>query len=210
MSERRPILLLNGVTREPVEAALIEGVTLAEIQAADAAWLPFLRTVVQQARLSGVPPEDLPEHGHWRWERKWRAATGASRFFGVESGGDIQGLMAVRLDKTCRLPEQAGQPLVYVDYLAAAPWNDAPMLARIAQAPRLSRVGSVLLQGAVHLSLSQGWRGRLGLHGLPQAARFYREICGMTDLGTDAAYEGLPYFEMTVEQAARLIGGGTQ
>ena len=207
MSERSPILLLNGATKEPVEAVLIEGVTLAEIQATDAAWLPFLRAVIQKARSGGVPFEDLPEHSHWRWERKWQAATEASRFFGVESDGEMQGLMAVRLDKSCRLPEQSGQPLVYVDYLAAAPWNDAVMLARIAEKPRFSRVGSVLLQGAVHLSVRNGCHGRIGLHGLPQAVTFYRERCGMTNLGVDAAYEGLPYFEMTPEQAARLVGG---
>ena len=188
---------------------MIKGVTLEEIQAADDSWLPFLRAFIQKAHAGGVPSEDLPEHSHWRWERKWRAATAASRFFGIECDGEMQGLMAVRLDKRCRLPKQVGQPLVYVDYLAAAPWNDAVMLARIAELPRLSRVGSALLRSAIHLSVDNGWQGRIGLHGLPQAADFYRMRCGMTDLGADAAYEGLSYFEMTSEQAARLAGGET-
>ena len=170
----------------------------------------FSRRSIRTARAGGVPAEDLPEHSHWRWERKWRAATGASRFFGIEHGGEMQGLMAVRLDKQCRLPEQTGLPLVYVDYLAAAPWNDAVLLARIGEFPRLSRVGSALLGSASRLSRANGWEGRIGLHGLPQAARFYRERCGMTDLGADADYEGLPYFEMTAAQAGKLLGEQAQ
>jgi len=49
-------------------------------------------------------------------------------------------------------------------------------------------------------SEDEGFKGRLGLHSLPQADNFYRKI-GMTDLGQDASYQNLRYFEMTSEQA---------
>ena len=115
----------------------------------------------------------------------------------------MQGLLAVRTDKTCRLAEQAGLPLVYVDYLATAPWNYAPFLARIGGTPRYRRSGEALMRTAVALSRELGWGGRLGLHALPQADSFYARL-GMIPLGVDEAYESLRYFEMTPEQADRM------
>ena len=44
----------------------------------------------------------------------------------------------------------------------------------------------------------------MALHSLPQAERYYRDVCGMTDLGPDPAYDNLRYFEMTAEQAAEF------
>ncbi len=65
--------------------------------------------------------------------------------------------------------------------------------------PRLRGVGSALITAAVALSDDEGFKGRLGLHSLPQADAFYRKI-GMTDLGQDTAYQNLRYFEMTAEK----------
>jgi hypothetical protein len=54
------------------------------------------------------------------------------------------------------------------------------------------------------------FKGRIGLHSLPQANAFYANTCGMTDLGFDQDYEGLRYFEMTPGQAEAFIAkGGT-
>ena len=44
----------------------------------------------------------------------------------------------------------------------------------------------------------------IGLHSLPAAAPFYRDKCGMTELGNDVAHENLMYFEMTDKQAKRF------
>ena len=66
--------------------------------------------------------------------------------------------------------------------------------------PKLRGVGSALLTAAVALSVEEGFKGRLALHSLPQADAFYRKI-GMTDLGSDAQYQNLRYFEMTADQA---------
>ena len=62
------------------------------------------------------------------------------------------------------------------------------------------------MTAAITISLGEGFKGRIGLHSLPQADRFYRETCGMSDLGPDANYTGnLRYFEMTPDQASRFI-----
>lgn len=69
----------------------------------------------------------------------------------------------------------------------------------------LSGVGSILMHAIVELSKEQEFKGRVGLHSLPQANSFYANTCGMTDLEIDPAKEGLHYFEMTPEQAEAFI-----
>ena len=193
MSERSPLFLLDGITRQPVNADLLEDVTLEDIQRTDALWTPFLRQALTQAFTNGLAPSDLPEHTHWQWERKWRSAAPGSRFLGIECAGEMQAMMSVRTDKTCRLPEQSGLPLIYVDYLAAAPWN----LPELVRQPRFRRCGILLISAAIQLSRESGYNGRIGLHSLLQAEDFYRDKCGMVDLGTDIFYEDLCYLEMT-------------
>jgi hypothetical protein len=49
---------------------------------------------------------------------------------------------------------------------------------------------------AIHVSLGRGADGRVGLHSLPQAERFYSERCGMVRVGRDIPpYPDLVYFE---------------
>ena len=61
-----------------------------------------------------------------------------------------------------------------------------------------------MVRTAVELSLAEGFKGRIGLHSLPQTARFYRTVCGMADLGPDPSYHNLGYFEMTEGQAVNF------
>jgi hypothetical protein len=193
VSERSAIVLLDGATREAVEATLIDGVTVAEMEATDRAWQPYMRRAVREAVARGVPPDQLPEHKHWEWTRKARHMTADSRAIGIECHGDMQALMLVITGgKVCRLEEQSGKPLVYVDYLAAAPWN----LPVLMTPPRFRGCGTVLITAAIRTSRGQGYEGRIGLHSLPQAEGFYRG-CSMVNLGVDPNYEDLPYFEIT-------------
>ena len=208
-----PVSLRRGATGELVTAALVEGVTEAEVAAAEAAWRPFLRDALarrqRQEAGGGGEPAVLPEHAHWDWARKARRAAGllAYQLLGVECEAHMQGLMlAATAGRLCRLPPQAGKPLVYVDYLAAAPWNLRDLAAP--DPPRFGAVGRVLVAAAVTLSIENEFAGRVGLHALPQAEDFYSRVCGMTDGGVDARAEGLRYFEMTPGQAAAFLGGG--
>ncbi len=111
-----------------------------------------------------------------------------------------QGLAQINLTKSCCEPSQAGRPLVYLDYLEVAPWNRP----ELGITPRLRGTGSALVTAAIALSDEEGFKGRIGLHSLPQADSFYRKI-GMTDLGHDPAYQNLRYFEMTAEQAHAFL-----
>ena len=108
--------------------------------------------------------------------------------------------MRLDLTKFARLEIQLGKPIVYVDYVEVAPWNRT-VGGTVA---RYRGVGSALLVAAVALSFDEGFKGRIGLHSLPQSEGFYSHH-GMVNLGPDEHYQGLHYFEMTPELAQTLL-----
>jgi len=61
-----------------------------------------------------------------------------------------------------------------------------------------------MLAAAIQLSLDEGFRGRIGLHSLPQAEAYYAHI-GMASLGPDRNKQDLVYFEMTPQLAAAFL-----
>ena len=81
-------------------------------------------------------------------------------------------------------------PLVYVEYLASAPWNRR----LLEDPPYLIGVGRALVLFARQRSVELGYGGRVGLHALPGAEAFYRRY-SMPDYGSDPDKEGLVYFE---------------
>ena len=116
--------------------------------------------------------------------------------------------MVMVAGKEARLAPDAGKPLVYVDYVESAPWNVIPLV----EEPLYSGIGVVLMRTAVQLSYDEGFHGRVGLHALDQAEKFYQQKCGMQGCGFDPDYHNLPYYEMTRDIAARFTsnssGGG--
>ena len=200
MRQASQILLREPGTGRSVPALLLDALDPISISRAVTPWKQFSRERIREWIAAGVPRNQWPQHSHWDWERKATHYDGllAYQFLGVTCEDAMQGLaLAVTEGKSCLLPEQAGKPLVYVHYIATAPWNDPDFTDR----PRFRAVGSVLLAAALQLSIANGFKGRLGLHALPQAETFYRERVGMSDLGVDAAVENLRYFEMTPQQA---------
>jgi hypothetical protein len=157
------------------------------------------------------PRAEQEEHRHWDWRRKVAHFSRqlSYQFVALECGGKTQGMMIVNTMKRCRLPQQANKHLVYVEYLEAAPWNRRS----VTSTPQYRGVGSVLIAAAIQLSIDEGNHGRIGLHALPQADTFYRDVCRMTDLGPDASYSAqhpLRYFEMTESQSAAFMKGARQ
>ncbi|WP_245270123.1 GNAT family N-acetyltransferase [Nitrobacter hamburgensis] len=167
-------------------------------------WQPALIKVLQELRRKGVPMAQWPQSWHWDWREKTARVQGFLAFpgFCIVCGGVTQGLMLLDLRKVAREPSQTGKPLVYVDYLEVAPWNRPDLEQR----PQLKGVGMALLTAAIALSEQEGYRGRIGLHSLPQSEAFYRDRCRMSDLGPDGAYQNLRYFEMTAERARSFLG----
>lgn len=119
--------------------------------------------------------------------------------FSIVCNGITQGMMFTDIvGKRCRLAEQKGKHLAYIDFVENAPWNRKELLY---DPPRYRGVGTILIRAAVELSMQEEFNGRVGLHSLPQANAFYANTCGMTDMGADQTYQGLRYFEMTAKQA---------
>ena len=150
----------------------------------------------------------FPQSLHWDWTRK------ASQLkllevsgFGVFYDEKWQGAM---LTKTASCVSQAaqsrGKPLVYIDYIGAAPWNWN--VAPLGIMGELKGTGSLLIHHAVRQSIEEGFAGRLGLHSLPQTEKYYEEQCGMTLFGPDPTKQNLTYFEFTEEEAQQFIDEG--
>jgi len=202
MTTSRTIALQDRQSGAFVRAELVERVDTAYARRSDDSWLTFLAAEIARAQASARPLPEV-EHAHWRWENKV-ANTGHLLSYptlGIDCDGDVQGLMLLRTDgEFGRLPEQLNHPLVYVVFLATAPWN----LLTIAAKPRFKGVGTVLLRTAAEISGDLGFKGRIGLHALPQSETFYRRS-GMTCLGVDPDKEGLNYFEMNVAAAATFV-----
>lgn len=188
----------------------------AHIELIETHWNPVFRERVAVAdliyRQAKNPTEQLwpslagkygiPDH-HWNWRDliiRTRGNTTRDSFC-LLALDQIQAVMTVDLSKRARNPTQHNQHLVYVDYLAVAPWNRTAI-----QKPVVYKgLGKVMLGVAVSLSIDDEWDGRIGLHSLPQAEGFYN-VCGMIDLGADRDYEHLHYFEFTGAQARGFLG----
>jgi hypothetical protein len=207
MSERSQIVLLDARfdPKLPVDAVFIDGVTEFEARSTDEVWRPALEGLLNRAAELNVPAELWPEHAHWTWESKIRASAPASHFYGIECEGQMQGLLALREDRFSRIAASIKAPIVCIDYVATAPWNYGVFLARIGLTARFRGCGRIFVAAAISRSRELGYNGRVGLHSLVEAEPFYRDVCGLTDMGIDAKYEGLRYFEMTPKRAGDFI-----
>ena len=198
--------LLDIVTDNPVEAHLRDQVEDRNLKDWETRWRPVIEATAKRLAGQNVPRSQWPQSTHWDWRQKIEDMKGllSGAAFCIEYESVTQGLIALNTTKgRARIEQQKGQHLVYVEYLEAAPWNRGEHVAK----PRFRGVGSILMRAAIALSQAEGFRGRLGLHALPQSHVFYADKCGMTDLGPDPKYQNLNYFEMTVEQAEGFLHG---
>lgn len=193
------IYLKEGATGKMVAAEFHDEVEDTHLAMWEATWKPTMK-----AHCAGRTPDDTPRDRHWDWRHKvdmLRPYLGYHTF-AIVCRGELQGLMLASDIQSARLEAQFGRPVVYVEFVATAPWNRI----ELQKMPRFMGVGSVFIAAAIQLSLDCRFRGRIGLHALPQSEDFYRK-CGMSELGPDSAHDGLVYFEMTVEQAKGFRGG---
>lgn len=203
MSSRTSVLLRHRASGQYVPATLIDGVSKAEVEGAEKVWRPFIQEAVTLMEAENRPRELRPQHAHWDWRKKHQLTEGllAYQTLGVECEGEMQGLILLKTaGKMSRIANQKSNGLVYVSFIETAPWN-SPI---IVPEPRYSQVGTVLLAAVIDISVDLGFKGRVGLHALPQAESWYATHCEMTNFGPDAAYQNLTYFEMTSEQAANF------
>jgi len=200
-----PVHIINLKTGETEEAQLLEEITIAHFIETQQKWRPIVEEVTRIRHRAGET-DTLPRHWHWDWTRKAnQLGLLGIQFYGIECRGRLEGLMKVDLDPTirCRIPEQMGKEVVYIDYIEAAPWN----VKQIVDAPEYGAVGSRLFAAAVHLSVAEGFKGRVALHSLPTSEGFYVQACQMTAVERDVHKQNLLWCEYTPEQAQRFLSG---
>ena len=198
--------LLNRRTGKEIDATLWRPLSERHVQDFLQRWKPVLDARVAELGNQGsITAAKAAEHNvqdaHWQWSQKLvqRRNGLAWTSFAVEVDGATQGLMFARMDAFAREASQLNKPIVDIDLLATAPWNRF----RLDPNPLFKGVGRLLLAAAVSLSVSEEFCGRVGLHALPQADSWYRDVCGMCDLGVDST--GMRYFEMTDAQAQAFL-----
>ena len=188
------VWLRDGKSGNLISARLCDEVNNEHLFLWDRDWVPAM-----QAFCAGSAPGEKPEDSHWDWRRKSETISGILGYhsFALVCHHQLQGLMIVNDMTSARLRAQFGKPLIYVEFLATAPWN-RPKL----QDPPLYRgVGHVFVLAAIETSREAGFKGRTGLHSLPEAESFYEQKCGFARLGADSSHQNLTYFEMNENRA---------
>jgi hypothetical protein len=187
---------------EIVDALLHERIDSNYARAADDKWLAYLDAMEGAMSRAGAT-FTKPENYHWRWHPKVGCSSHllSCPTLAVECDSEAQGFMLLKTDgHFAQLVPEKGKPLVYIPFLATAPWNQRGL----ADQPRFSGVGTILLRAAITISLDAEFKGRIGLHSLPQAEGFY-ECHGFHCLGVDPDKENLKYYELSPAKAAEFM-----
>ncbi|MEQ8385489.1 MAG: GNAT family N-acetyltransferase [Coleofasciculus sp. A1-SPW-01] len=174
---QRSVQLIRGIDNQVVEAVLL---TLAQNHIDD-----FENLWKEQLRLYGQ------EDKYWDWLFKKRISISRDNYesYAIEYQGKTQGLLWIETQQH-RSQVEVGHRLIYIEALASAPWNRRA----IQRPPELKGVGTLLLNFARFRSLDLGYEGRVALHALPGAERFY-DSRNMMNFGADSDKEDLIYFE---------------
>ena len=173
----QPILLIQGINNQLVEGILCD-VTQKHHE-------DFKTLCQPQLQQFGAVDRD------WDWDFKARVygSLPGAELYAIECGALTQGLMLMTAAGHRSWFKPASR-IVYVQYLASAPWNRP----EIQNPPTYKAVGGRLLDFARARSLELGYKGRVGLHSIPQAEGFYRKA-GMIEVGADPENDNLVYFE---------------
>ena len=200
------VFLLDNQSGRMVDAELWDAITEKNLADWEADWIPELFEIMKALNQKGVERHLWPQSRHWHWSDKVKAIEGrlSNQCFSIVCDNTTQAMMITDLTRRAQLDVQKNSHLVYVEFLETAPWNRAGLIGKQS---RYSGAGSILTRTAIELSKQEGFCGRIGLHSLPQSNDFYAKA-GMTDLGVDANYQNLRYFEMTPEQADEFVMKG--
>lgn len=203
--------LREVATGKAVQASIHDGIAPEHVADWATKWRPVIAATGARLKAKNAPITDYPQSMGWDWDKKASVFSSllTYRTFAVIAAGDTQGMMAVELaTHRSLLPDDRGLPgqgLVYVEFLEAAPWNRPEHV----RPPKYRGVGRALVTVAIQLSLDEGFKGRIGLHSLPQSEEFYRDKVKMHDFGPDPNYSHqLRYFELNRSGAETFIKGG--
>ncbi|WP_166211880.1 GNAT family N-acetyltransferase [Cognatiluteimonas telluris] len=203
MTDGIVVPLLDCKNGAYIDALLFERIDIDFAREADSAWAAHVRAAQDFARDSGLAIPTAEPEG-WNWEAKVERSGNLISMptLAITYQGEKQGMMALLTDgRRCRLPGHESKSLVYVRYLATAPWN-LPEFGS-----RFRGVGTVLMRAAVQVSIDVGFKGRIGLHSLPKSERFY-ECLGLSPMNHDPDTQNLKYYELDEANVGSFIAGG--
>ncbi len=136
------------------------------------------------------------EDATWDWgahlqEADRNQAKGVGRYeaYALECEGELHALLLLEIANW--KSRQTGDPIVYVEYVAVAPWDRRG----IQDPPRIAGCGRGIISMAIERSNELGYKGAIALHSLPGAVGFYARL-RLKDLGPDPQENGLHYFEL--------------
>ena len=103
---RVPVQILELSTGAFVGAELTDEVTMDHFIETQRDWRPMVVAATKSMVLRSVDPKQQPRHWHWNWENKEiQLKQFGVGFYGIEYGGQLQGLMKVDLAKhSCAYP----------------------------------------------------------------------------------------------------------
>ncbi len=205
----------NHETNEVCQIDFVDGLSDNHLEFVTKEWTPILRDRWERASLTyhALPSKKQSERtwqekqrkfgapdSHWNWYEKNQSMQGSvHRIFALLNCEVVEALMRVDLSTPSQIQHATRTPIVYVEYLAVAPWNRPAIQSR----PRFKGFGTLLLGAAVSLSFEEGMDGRCGLHSLTQSEGFYIHA-GMENLGVDKTC-GLKYFEFSPDAARKFL-----
>lgn len=199
------ITILDRTTGRAVEAELLDGLVPEDLMLLESVWTPERSRVLLETTRAGLLQEERPQSLSWNWRAKaqhLRLLQAAG--YAVVCNEEWQGAMLTKsATHFSRLGEARGKPLVYIDFLEVAPWNWT--ITGIGQFGKFGLIGPRLFERAVLQSWREGFEGRIALHSLPQSEGFYQNACRMMSLGSDEDHDGLTYFELSRDNANRIL-----
>jgi hypothetical protein len=189
------IKIVRRSDRTMVDAQLLSNLKPTDLLMVERQWETSRQLTHQRLLAGGIDRRSWPQSLGWDWKRKapilGQLAIGG---YGIVESSDWQAVCLVDcVSFHSRLPGQLGKPIVYLDFIEIAPWNWN--IPEIGQEGKFGACGSILFDRVRERSFDEGFKGRVGLHSLPQAEAFYQQSCGMIPLGKDASKENLMYFE---------------
>ena len=145
------VVLLDRVTSAFEHAEVFRDLDQKNLDDFERLWRPMLKSRRDEFPSWGASAAANAQDSHWDWVEKAEATTRSLQYetFALECSGETQGLMLVDITKFGRVDGQRGRELVYIEFLATAPWNRPGFVPT----PRYKGVGRVLLGTAISLSI---------------------------------------------------------
>lgn len=176
---------------------------------ADVQWGQFFLELFEGVEDIGFSIDDLLiEDYHWRWYDKALSLIPPNyEWFFLKANKKFQAVMIIYHPQESRIDKDS---IVYIDYLAVAPWNrniTDKKKQKIFHKPDFKGLGTFMIQKANQfLGRKLKYREGFSLHSLPAAVPFYQKI-RMTSFGPDPLKQSLHYFEMEEKIARDFING---